>query len=55
MTTLWSEFIKNGNPGDGWSSLGKDSKMYLDFNLYPRMKSRSKSYEERMQFWNTLY
>ena len=47
MTTLWSEFIKYGNPGGGWNPVGQESKQFLDFNLKPRMESRSEHYEEK--------
>ena len=55
MTSLWSEFIKYGNPGGGWNPVGQESKQFLDFNLKPRMESRSDHYEERMEFWKSIY
>ena len=55
MTSLWSEFIKNGNPGEGWMPVDQDSKQFLDFNLEPKMESRSEYYEARMDFWKSIY
>ena len=55
MTSLWSEFIKNGNPGGGWNPVDQDSKQYLNFNLDPKMESRSEHYEARMDFWKSIY
>ena len=55
MTSLWSEFIKNGNPGGGWNPVAQEGKQFLNFNLKPRMESRSEHYEERMEFWKSIY
>ena len=55
MTSLWSEFIKNGNPGGGWNPVVQDNKQFLDFNLDPKMESRSEHYEARMDFWKSIY
>jgi len=55
ITSLWSNFIKTGDPGGVWSPVEEDTKMYLNLNMQPRMEARDEYYQERMQFWRSIY
>jgi len=54
MTTLWSNFIKTGDPGPAWSPVTSDDKRFLNLGLEKQMQERDDYYLQRMEFWRSL-
>ena len=54
ITTLWSDFIKTGNPGGVWNPVDSDNKMFLNLNKEPRMEARDSRYDDKMVFWRSI-
>ena len=54
MTTLWSNFIKTGDPGPAWSPVTSDDKRFLNLGLEKHMQERDDYYLQRMEFWRSL-
>ena len=55
ITTMWSDFVKHGSPGGGWTPVEADSKTFLNLNMEPRMETRDQHYNDRIAFWRSIY
>lgn len=64
LTTLWSNFIKYGDPSPPgteatedsiWDPVAINNKKYLKLGSSISMESRSQDYLDRMQYWRNLF
>ena len=55
LTSLWSSFVRTGQPGGGWSPVEEDSRRLLSLGPAPSMVERGEDYNMRMEAWGAMY